>query len=138
MGILCDPEQPIFARFPTAVNSDWQWYNLMQRSRVFVLDDTPADYRPLVQVIDNFARNHKLGVVFEGRVGAGQLLVCGLNLSDAATDPAVRQWLTSLYAYAGSASFAPVPELNANLLEHLFKSQPADQPRAPGTAPLPP
>jgi hypothetical protein len=134
MGILCDPEHPIFARFPTAMHSDWQWYDLMQRSLVFVLDDTQADYRPLVRVIDNFARNHKLGVVFEGRVGAGQLLVCGLNLSDAAADPAVRQWLTSLYAYAGSARFAPVPELDANLLDHLFTSQPAHQPRAPGAA----
>ena len=45
-----------------------------------MLDDTPADYRPTVQVIDNFARNHKLGVVFEGRVGKGQLLVCGFDL----------------------------------------------------------
>ena len=33
----------------------------MQRSRLFILDDTPAAYRPIVQVIDNFARNHKLG-----------------------------------------------------------------------------
>ncbi|MGA2245537.1 MAG: discoidin domain-containing protein [Verrucomicrobiota bacterium] len=120
MGILCNPKQRLFARFPTGMNSDWQWYDLMQGSRVFVLDDTPADYRPLVQVMDNFARNDKLGVVFEGRVGAGQLLVCGLNLSDAATDPAVRQWLTSLYDFAGSTRFDPVTELSTNLLEQLF------------------
>ena len=120
MGILCDPQNPLFVRFPTGMNSDWQWYHLMQGSRVFVLEDTPAAYRPLVQVIDDFARNNKLGVVFEGRVGAGQLLVCGLNVSDAATDPAVRQWLTSLYAYAGSAKFDPTAELNPNLLEQLF------------------
>jgi len=132
MGILCDPKHPLFARFPTGMNSDWQWYHLMQRSRVFVLDDTPADYRPLVQVIDNFARNDKLGVVFEGRVGAGQLLVCGLNLSEAATDPAVRQWLTSLYGYAGSAKFQPVAELNTSLLDHLFVSESANQLEALG------
>ena len=120
MGLLCDPRHPLFAQFPTEMNTDWQWHNLMQRSRVFVLDDTPADYRPLVQVIDNFARNHKLGVVFEGRVGAGQLLVCGLNLADAEKDPVVRQWLTSLYAYAGSAKFKPARELAAGPLENLF------------------
>jgi hypothetical protein len=74
----------------------------------------------LVQVIDNFARNHKLGVVFEGRVGAGQLLVCGLNLAEATKDPAVRQWLASLYAYASSARFKPARELDAGLLEKLF------------------
>ena len=128
MGILCDPKHPLFAQFPTEMNSDWQWYNLMQRSRVFVLDDTPADYRPLVQVIDNFARNHKLGVVFEGRVGAGQLLVCGLNLPDAATDPAVRQWLTSLYAYAGSAKFKPANQLSDAMLENIFTSNSTNSP----------
>ena len=127
MGLLCDPWQPLFAQFPTDMSTDWQWFNLMQRSRVFVLDDTPADYRPLVQVIDNFARNHKLGVVFEGRVGGGQLLVCGLNLADAAKAPAVRQWLTSLYAYAGSAKFKPVQELDAKLLEHLFLPKSANE-----------
>jgi hypothetical protein len=120
MGLLCDPRHPLFAQFPTEMNSDWQWFNLMQRSRVFILDSTPADYRPLVQVIDNFARNHKLGVVFEGRVGAGQLLVCGLNLTDTTKDPAVRQWLTSLYTYAGSAKFKPAQELDAGLLDDLF------------------
>ena len=127
MGLLCDPQQPLFAQFPTEMNTDWQWYNLMQRSRVFVLDDTLADYRPLVQVIDNFARNHKLGVVFEGRVAGGQLLVCGLNVADAAKDSAVRQWLISLYAYAGSAKFKPVQELDTNLLEHLFPPRFANQ-----------
>jgi hypothetical protein len=119
MGLLCDPRHPLFAQFPTEMNSDWQWFNLMQRARVFILDDTPADYHPLVQVIDNFARNHKLGVVFEGRVGAGQLLVCGLDLAEV-KDPAVRQWLTSLYTYAGSAKFRPDQELDAGLLEKLF------------------
>ncbi|HTI99819.1 MAG TPA: discoidin domain-containing protein [Dongiaceae bacterium] len=133
MGILCDPKNPLFAQFPTGMNTDWQWYNLMQRSRVFVLDDLPADYRPLVQVVDNFARNHKLGVVFEGRVGGGQLLVCGLNLADAAKDPAERQWLASLYAYAGSAKFKPRAKLEVPLLEHLFESQSAGPQQAPGT-----
>jgi hypothetical protein len=120
MGLLCDPRHPLFAQFPTEMHSDWQWYNLMQGSREFVLDDTPADYHAQVQVIDNFARNHKLGVVFEGRVGAGQLLVCGLNLAEATKDPAVRQWLASLYAYASSARFKPAGELDAGLLENLF------------------
>lgn len=42
----------------TVMHSDWQWYGLMQHSRLFILDDTPPDYRPLVQVIENVARNH--------------------------------------------------------------------------------
>ena len=122
MGLLCDPQHPLLAQFPTELHSNWQWYELMQRSRLFILDDTPADYRPLVQVIDNFARNHKLGVVFEGRVGRGQLLVCGFDLPHMTKDPAARQLLASLYAYAGSAAFEPTCEMNTAFLEKCFAS----------------
>ena len=120
MGLLCDPRHPLFAQFPTEMHSNWQWFDLLQRSRYFVLDDAPAAYRPLVQVIDNFSRNHKLALVFEGRVGAGQLLVCGLDLPYQSKEPAARQLLASLYAYAGSGNFAPKQELGAELLEKLF------------------
>jgi hypothetical protein len=120
MGLLCNPRHPLFARFPTEFHSDWQWHELMQRSRLFILDDMPAQYRPVVQVIDNFARNHKLGVVFEGRVGRGQLLVCGFDLPDSTNDPAARQLLAGLYDYAGSTAFNPAQALGADLLEKLF------------------
>jgi hypothetical protein len=120
MGILCDAKQPLLARFPTESHSNWQWYELMQHSRLFILDDTPAAQRPLVQVIDNFARNHKLGLVFEGRAGGGQLLVCGLDLPHMAKDPAAREMLASLYAYAVSPAFNPAQALDADLLERLF------------------
>ena len=132
MGLLCDPQHPLFAQFPTEFHSNWQWYELMQRSRLFVLDETPADYRPLVQVIDNFERNHKLGLVFEGRAGGGQLLVCGLDLPYQTTDPAARQLLTGLYAYAGSAAFAPKQELGVDLLEKLFVAKFSNQLQALG------
>jgi hypothetical protein len=122
MGILCDPKQPLLARFPTEFHSNWQWHDLMQHSRLFILDETPAACRPLVEVIDNFARNHKLGLVFEGRAGGGQLLVCGLDLLHTAKDPAARQMLASLYAYAASADFNPDQVLDAALLERLFSS----------------
>jgi hypothetical protein len=120
MGLLCDPQHPLLKQFPTESYSNWQWYELMQRSRLFILDDTASDYRPLVQVIDNFARNHKLGVAFEGRVGSGQLLVCGFDLPNMTNEPAARQLLSSLYSYVGSAAFKPTPELSVGLLDKLF------------------
>lgn len=120
MGLLCDPARPLFAQFPTEFCSDWQWYELMQRSRSFVLDDSPPAYRPLLQVIDNFARNHKLGIIFEGRAGRGQLLVCGFDLLSMSQDAAARQLLASLYAYVGSPAFKPTVEFSDALLEKLF------------------
>ena len=120
MSLLCDPLHPLFAQFPTAFHSDWQWYDLMQNSRMFNLDETSGTYRPVLQVIDNFESNHKLGIVFEGRVGKGYLLVCGFDLSGVPKDPASRQMIASLYTYAGSAAFNPVQELKVEMLEKLF------------------
>lgn len=120
MGLLCDPKHPLFASFPTEFHSDWQWFHLMNRSQLFKLDDTPSSYRPLVQVIDNFQRNHKLGAIFEGRVGKGSLLVCGIDLLAMRDDPAARQLLNSLYAYAGSPAFDPKQEFTEAELAKLF------------------
>ena len=120
MGLLCDPRHPLLAHFPTEFHSNWQWHDLMQHSRLYVLDETLPAYRPLVQVIDNFARNHKLGLIFEGRAGDGQLLVCGVDLPALSAEPVARQLLASVYAYVGSAKFAPAHELGAEMLQNLF------------------
>lgn len=123
MGILVNPDHPLFAHFPTGLYSDWQWLSLIEGSRSVILDETPLAYRPLVQVIDNFARNHRLGTVFEARVGAGHLLVCTLCLNQDAPDkqtPEQRQFLHSLYSYASSATFAPKQNLSIAVLNRLF------------------
>lgn len=133
MSILCDPKHPLFAQFPTDFYSDWRWYDLMQNSRPLILDDTPAGFRPLVQVIDNFARNHKLGTVFEARAGKGKLLVCTINISSNLTDrPTARQFARSLYAYLVSAAFNPRSELEIPLLDNLFLAKSANQLQALG------
>ncbi len=121
MGILCDPRHPLFARFPTEFYSNWQWYDLLQNSRSLILDETPAGFRPTVQVIDNFARNHKLGNVFEARVGKGRLLVCAIDLvKHLEQRPAARQFLASLYDYMASEQFRPSGALDVMTLDKLF------------------
>ena len=121
MGILCDPRHPALAQFPTEFYSNWQWWDLLDHSRSIILDDTPAEFRPVVQVIDNFARNHKLGVVFEARVGSGRLLICGIDLPALVKkQPAARQLLASLQHYAGSAAFQPKSALSVETLDKLL------------------
>jgi len=120
LGILCDPKCPALAGFPTEFHSNWQWWHLVKNSRPIILDDTPAAYRPMVQVIDNFDRNHKLGLVFETRVGKGRLLVCAIDLPAHQDKPEARQLLHSLLTYAGSDQFAPKSELDMGLLRTLF------------------
>jgi hypothetical protein len=121
MGILCDPANPALAQFPTENYSNWQWWDLLQDSCSVILDETPADYRPTVQVMDNFARNHKLGNLFEARVGPGRLLACTINMVDNLENrPAARQLLSSLTTYLASEKFHPSHELTLATLDKLF------------------
>ena len=120
MSLLCNPQHPLFSSFPTETHSDWQWYDLMEHSRLFNLETTLTNYQPILQVVDNFIRNHKLGVILEGRVGNGQMLACGFDLPKLTNDLAARQLLASLYHYVGSDKFKPTQVLDAGLLEKLF------------------
>jgi len=120
LGILCDPAHPALRQFPSEFHSNWQWWHLVRNSRPIILDETAADYRPIVQVIDNFARNHKLGLLFEGRVGAGTLLVCSIDLLNHQDKPEARQLLASLLAYMDTPAFAPTKVLEASLVEKLL------------------
>ena len=165
LGLLCDPEHPALAQFPTEKHSDWQWADLLgrfsgaysfhcawapnqfatdfkriagdvyNRSKVIVLDETPPDFRPIVQVIDNFDRNSKLGAIFEARVGPGKLLVCAMDLDvDADKRPAARQLRRSLLDYAASDKFNPAHELPAALLTRLLADRPGHEPGMKATA----
>ncbi len=123
MGVLCDPRHAALADFPTDAHSNWQWWELMESSRVFVLNDTPAGYRPIVQVIDDYHRNNKLGAVFETRVGKGKLLVCSLDLAtDLSNRPVARQLRQSLLQYVNSDAFRPKDELPAEALTKILRA----------------
>ena len=100
LGLLIDVKHPALAAFLTDTHSDWQWWDLVMGSRALVLDDTPASLRPVVQVIDNFERNHKLGCLFEAKVAQGKLIVCTLDLLHKQDSPVARQMLHSLLQYA--------------------------------------
>ena len=71
LGILCDPEHALFSEFPTENHTNWQWFPIVKASRPLILDNLPKSYRPLVQVIDNIERNHRLGLISEFAVGKG-------------------------------------------------------------------
>lgn len=125
-GFLCDPRHPALAAFPTEFHSNWQWWHIVKNSRPIILDETPADYRPIVHVIDNFARNHKLGLLFETKVGPGKLLVCASNLPALQAHPEARQLLHSLLRYVASPAFAPTAELDRQLLGKLLPGSARD------------
>lgn len=122
LGILCDPKHPVFNEFPTDFHSNWQWWPMLKNGKVMILDATPADFRPIVQVIDNFERNHKLGVIFECKVGKGKLLVCSCNLQQQANYPEARQLLYSMLNYMNTNEFQPAQTLDLADLNQIFNS----------------
>ncbi len=118
MGILCDPAHPALSGFPTASHSDWQYWELTEGSHAFILDQTPPAFRPIIQVIDDFHRNHKLGAVVEAAVGKGKLLAVSFDLAtDLERRPVARQLLRSLLDYAGSDRFQPKQYLSMEEIE---------------------
>jgi len=121
LGTLCDPDHPALAAFPTDFHCDWQWRELMEKGRAFILNEAPGRFRPLVQVIDDFHRANKLGAVFETRAGQGRLVVCSLDLdTDLETRLVARQLRHSLLSYMGSDRFQPAAELEPAFLEKLL------------------
>jgi hypothetical protein len=122
-GFICDPRHPALAEFPTQFHSNWQWWQIVKSSRPIILDETPANYRPTIHVIDNFARNHKLGLLFETRVGKGKLLVCASDLPALQVHPEARQLMHSLLRYAASPAFRPRAELDNGLLKKLLPGE---------------
>ena len=120
LGILTKPEHPIFNSFPTDMHTNWQWFPIIKASRPFILDNTATSYRPIVQVIDNVERNHKLGLIFEFAVDKGKLLVCMSPLDQLLQYPEARQLYKSILQYMQSEDFAPKTRMNYGDLQQLF------------------
>lgn len=124
LGILTNPEHPIFKGFPTEMHTNWQWFPVIKESHPLVLDNFAKDYRPIVQVIDNIERNHKLGLVMEWKVGAGKLLVCMSDLEKASKYPEGKAFYQSVIDYMRSADFNPQVKMTASDLLKTLKEEP--------------
>lgn len=123
MSILTDPGLPLFIDFPTEFHTNWQWWSIIKNSRPFILDNAPKDYRPLVQVVDNIGRNHKLGLIFEFAIDKGKLLVCMSDLKAILNKPEGRQLYTSILEYMSSDKFKPSKTLTGSELVSLFRTK---------------
>ncbi|MDD3036934.1 sugar-binding domain-containing protein [Bacteroides sp.] len=120
LGILTDPGHPVFADFPTEYHTNWQWYSIIKNSYPLILDRMPKEYRPLVQVIDNVERNHRLGLVFELKVEGGKLLVCMADPEAVRNTPEGSQFYASLLEYMNSPNFKPTTSVSVESFKNLF------------------
>jgi hypothetical protein len=121
LGILCDPRHPLFREFPTEFHSNMQWWEILNRQQVMDLDDFPPDFRPLVQPIDTWFMNRRLGLIFEAKVGKGKLLVVSADLQhDLENRPAAKQLRFSIEKYMSSGRFHPRKKVEIDVIKGLF------------------
>lgn len=120
LGILCDPKHRALAGFPTDFHSNWQWWYLIHRAGALRLDLLPLDTEPVVRVIDDWVTARPLGLIVEGRVGEGGIVICGFDLTHEADDPVSRQMRASLVDYLGSAKFKPRARFTVGQVKDLI------------------
>jgi len=112
LGLWIDRKHPALAGFPSESHFTWQWAELVAGARAMNLDRLPRSLQPIVQPIDDWNRNYKLGVLFEARVGKGKLLVSTADLENKLEERVVaRQLRKSVLDYMAGAAFAPAVEI---------------------------
>jgi len=127
MGLLIQNHHPALADFPTEEHCNWQWWSLLTPCAGSVVLDQVKNIQPIVQTIDAFSRNQKLGLIFETKVGSGRLLACCANLSGD-TDPMRRQMRASLIRYLSGPAPSNLTRISETELSALFRD---DQPQGP-------
>lgn len=123
MGLLIDNTHKALAEFPTNIYSDWQWWDLVTKSRSIVLDNIAGKPQPIVRVVDNFFKNRNLGVLMEYKFGKGKLIFCSMDIhSGLENRPAAAQLRQSLIKYATSGIFSPAQGISEDdLLKFIIK-----------------
>lgn len=126
LGILTTPDHPIFRDFPTDMHTNWQWFPVIKASHPLILDNFPRSYKPIVQVIDNIERNHKLGLVMEWKVGNGKLLLCMSDLERISSYPEGQAFYQSVLNYMQSSDFNPTDEMSVEVLRKTLSEKPRE------------
>lgn len=120
-GVYVYENHPALADFPTDYYSDLQWWELIHKQQVMILDHFNPDFKPIVQPIDTWFINRRLATLFEASVGKGKLMVCSADLStDLEHRIVARQLRYSLLKYMGSDTFKPAGEVGIDAITYLF------------------
>ncbi|SOD11783.1 sugar-binding domain-containing protein [Pedobacter xixiisoli] len=121
IGNLVHNEQPMFKDFTTSYHTDWQWWDILNNAKVIEMQNTPAQLRPFIQVIDSYDNNQKLGIGFEAKVNGGKLLVLAVDTkTDMDKRPATQQLLYSIDNYVKSDKFSPQVQLEENFIQSFL------------------
>ena len=99
MGLLIDNTHPALSQFPSEVFSTEQWWEIVENSKSEILDSCYEDKKFIVRTIDNFERNHQLGMLYEYEQGGGKVVVCNCDFDKLSQSAAGRQFIKSVIDY---------------------------------------
>ena len=106
----------------------WQWWDILNYSTALELDEL-KEITPLIQSIDSYETNQKLGISFEAKVGKGKLFVlCADPEKKIDERPAMQQLLTSVRNYVSSGHFNPTKSLPSTCWMHFSPRHPKRNP----------
>lgn len=121
-GFVADTRHPLFNHFPTEYYSELQWWEIVNKAQVMHLEDFPKGFKPVIQPIDTWFMNRKLGLVMEAKVGNGKLVISSANISDTSSSPAAKQLFYSIKKYMMSNAFTPNDPVQLSVLKDIFQT----------------
>lgn len=120
VGTLIQNQHPAFRDFPTKEYADWQWWDILNGATALELNGL-RNITPLIQSIDSYETNQKLGIAFEANVANGKLFVlCADIEKNIDSRIAMQQLLTSVRSYVASERFQPKEALQLYEVDALF------------------
>lgn len=99
MGLLINNRHRALENFPSEKWSTPQWFDIVMNSRSEIMDDNYDGKNIIVQTIDNFERNHRLGLLYEYEHLGGKVVVCNCDFEKLSHSPEGRQFIFSIINY---------------------------------------
>lgn len=122
LGVYCDPEHPVFNDFPTEFHSNWQWWDITMNAVAMNLNALPKEFNPLINVIDTYHKNDKLGYLFECNVGKGKLVVSSIDFTKSSEkNISTQRMFCSVVKYMEHEGFSPKHTLELESIYQLMK-----------------
>lgn len=121
VGVSINNYHPVFKDFVTDNWSNLNWWELTNKAQVMLLTNFPKGYVPVVQPIDTWFINRKLGMMIEAEVNGGKLLMTTMDLqSNLNARPVAESLYASIIKYMQSKEFRPDVKVDVAVIAELF------------------
>lgn len=120
-GVYVRNYHPVFKNFITDSWADMQWWELVNRTQTMLLTDFPRGFQPIVQPIDTWFINRKLGMLIEAKVGKGRLMMTTMDLESSLDNrPVASAMYQAIIRYMNSDEFKPAIDVPVQNINDLF------------------